>query len=103
MPHPPCTSSEPLESECDSAVGLTKGGLYHHVDKKEDLLFLIHDEMADAFLERLEKSVSQQNDPMEKLKAWIKVHLKLMEDFGPNVKIFFDELKNLEKTHQWRK
>jgi TetR/AcrR family transcriptional regulator, cholesterol catabolism regulator len=84
-------------TEVATAVGLTKGGLYHHVEKKEQLLFLIHNEMADAFIARFEESYQSTNDPVEQLKNWIEAHLTLMEDYGPNVKIFFTELKHLEK------
>lgn len=85
-------------SDVASAVGLTKGGLYHHVEKKEQLLYLIHNEMADAFLNRFEASYQSTKDPAKKLCNWIEAHLSLMEDYSPNVKIFFTELKHLEKA-----
>jgi len=85
-------------SDVASAVGLTKGGLYHHVEKKEHLLYLIHDEMADAFLNQFEETYKSTKDPVKKLSDWIEAHLKLMADYGPNVKVFFTELKHLEKA-----
>lgn len=85
-------------SDVATAVGLTKGGLYHHVEKKEQLLYLIHNEMADAFLDRFEESYKSTKDPVKKLSNWIEAHLSLMADFSPNVKIFFTELKHLEKA-----
>jgi len=85
-------------SDVASAIGLTKGGLYHHVEKKEHLLFLIHNEMADAFLNQFEETYKSAKDPVDKLSDWVEAHLKLMANYGPNVKIFFTELKHLEKA-----
>ncbi len=80
------------------AVGMTKGGLYHHVEKKEQLLYLIHKEMVDAFLDRFEASCESTKDPVKKLTNCIEAHLKLIADYSPNVKIFFTEMKHLEDS-----
>jgi AcrR family transcriptional regulator len=81
-----------------TTVGLTKGGLYYHVDKKEQLLLRIHNEMADAFLDQFEMSYQSSKDPVVQLKNMIGAHLSLIEDYGPNVKIFFNELRHLQKS-----
>jgi TetR/AcrR family transcriptional regulator, cholesterol catabolism regulator len=78
-----------------TAVGMTKGGLYHHVEKKEQLLYLIHKEMVDAFLDRL-ASCKSTKDPVKILTNCIEAHLKLIADYSPNMKIFFTELKHIE-------
>ena len=82
-------------SEIAEAVGLTKGGLYHHVDKKEDILVLIHNQMADDFNASLKKSIETKGDFKTKLKAWINVHVRLICDYQPHMKIFFTELDNI--------
>ncbi|MBS0334545.1 MAG: TetR family transcriptional regulator [Proteobacteria bacterium] len=57
------------------AVGLTKAGLYHFVDSKEELLALIVDEG----VERLEREVIEPAravaDPAERIAAMIRLHV----------------------------
>jgi AcrR family transcriptional regulator len=77
------------------AVGITKGGIYHHIDKKEDLLRLIHNSMADAFLERFRQSGEEEAEPANKLMKWIEAHASLMRDYLPHIKLFFTELDHL--------
>ncbi len=77
------------------AVGLTKGGLYHHVEKKEDLLTAIHDRMLDTFFFRMDAAVNATTDPMGKLDGWIRAHATIMNDFQPQIKVVFTELDNL--------
>lgn len=89
-------------SEIAKAVGLTKGGLYHHVEKKEDILLLIHNQMNDAFFEAFNNSVATETDPYAKLLKWIEVHVKLMRDYQPHIKIFFTELDNITESESFK-
>ncbi|WP_331590402.1 TetR/AcrR family transcriptional regulator, partial [Phenylobacterium sp.] len=58
------------------AVGLTKAGLYHFVDSKEELLFLI----VDAGVGRMEREVLEParavKDPRERLATLIRLHVE---------------------------
>lgn len=77
-------------------VGITKGGIYHYIDRKEDLLFLIHKEMVDAFLVNFQEFSTSGNDPWSRLLGWIHVHMMLMQDYRSHIRVFFNELYNLE-------
>jgi len=80
--------------EIAEAVGLTKGGIYHYVSKKEDTLVIIHDRMTEAFVTEFRKTAQSAGDPREKLASWIKAHALLVRDYQPHIKIFFTELDN---------
>jgi TetR/AcrR family transcriptional regulator, cholesterol catabolism regulator len=58
------------------AVGLTKPGLYHFVESKEDLL----SDIVDAGVERLEREVIEParavKDPADRLAAMIRLHIE---------------------------
>jgi AcrR family transcriptional regulator len=82
-------------SDVAEATGLTKGGIYHHIGKKEDLLRLIHNQMTDAFLERFRQSGENESEPQSKLMSWIEAHASLMRDYQPHIKVFFTELEHL--------
>jgi AcrR family transcriptional regulator len=88
--------------EIAKAVGLTKGGLYHHVEKKEDILLLIHNQMNDAFFDAFKNSVATKTEPHKKLLKWIEVHIKLMRDYQPHIKIFFTELDNITESASFK-
>jgi TetR/AcrR family transcriptional regulator, cholesterol catabolism regulator len=89
-------------AEVAEAVELTKGGIYHHIEKKEDLLRLIHNEMTDAFISNFKQSGASVTDPREKLMNWIEAHVGLMRDYQPHIKVFFTELDHLSPDAGWR-
>jgi AcrR family transcriptional regulator len=77
------------------AVGLTKGGLYHYVGKKEDLLTDIHDEFFDAFFARMSAAVESAASPRDKLRNWVRAHATIMRDYQGHIKVFFTEIDQL--------
>ena len=77
------------------AVGLTKGGLYHHIEKKDDLLRQIHDQLLDAYMIRVPAAIEGIVDPMERLTAWIRAHAMVVKDYRLHIKVFFTEIDQL--------
>ncbi len=85
--------------EIAEAVGLTKGGLYHYVEKKEDLLTDIHDEFLNAFFARVSAAIDGPASPLDKLESWVRAHATIMRDYQSHIKVFFTEVDHLsEKT-----
>lgn len=85
--------------EIAEAVKLTKGGLYHYVDKKEDLLVGTHDQMLDALLNRVGDAVASESDPAEQLRKWLWEYAKVVKDYQSHVKVFFTEINHYPKEH----
>jgi AcrR family transcriptional regulator len=79
------------------AVGLTKGGLYHHVDKKGDLLRELHDEMVTAMFDRVKRNVDPEPDSKKQLATWIRMHASIMHDYLDQIAVFFTEMEHLDK------
>lgn len=79
------------------AVGLTKGGLYHHIEKKEDLLRQIHDQLLDAYMIRVPSAIDGLEDPIEKLAAWVRAHTMIVMDYVLHIKVFFTEIDQLSE------
>jgi AcrR family transcriptional regulator len=78
------------------AVGLTKGGIYHHVEKKGDLLRELHDEMIAAVFDRMKQAVEPEPDPVGKLANWVRVHISIMHDYLDHIAVFFTEVERLD-------
>ncbi len=64
--------------EIATACGLTKAGLYHHVETKEALLLAIMNYGMDLFEERVLSRVADISDPLERLKATMAYNLELV-------------------------
>lgn len=80
------------------AVGLTKGGIYHHVESKEDLLRELHDQMIRAVFEGIRSAVDPAPDPKSKLVNWIHMHGRVMHDYLEQISVFFRDYKHLQPT-----
>ena len=64
--------------EIADACGLTKAGLYHHIESKEQLLVEIMNYGMDVFEERVLTEVEHIPDPVERLKACMARNIKLV-------------------------
>ena len=82
------------------AVNMTKGGIYHYIAKKEDLLVHLHNQMADAFIREFRESAESSEEPQRQLLHWIEAHVRLMRDYRHHIKIFFNELNSLQNTEK---
>lgn len=68
------TSMQEIAQACE----LTKAGLYHHIQSKENLLLAIMDYGMDLFEEQVLSQVSSIEDPVERLKACMARNIKLV-------------------------
>jgi len=64
--------------EIADACGLTKAGLYHHIESKEQLLIEIMNYGMDVFEERVLSEVEHIPDPVERLKACMARNIRLV-------------------------
>jgi TetR/AcrR family transcriptional regulator, cholesterol catabolism regulator len=58
------------------ASGMSLAGLYHYVDSKERLLFLIQRHAFSTIIERLHQRLQGENDPVQRLRVFIGNHLE---------------------------
>jgi AcrR family transcriptional regulator len=86
-------------NEISAATGLTKGGLYHYITGKRDLLYRI----IKFGLENLElrvQSVLEISDPEQQLRALIKIHiLGIVQEKGVLTAVT-EEVQALENGHR---
>ncbi len=68
------TSIQDIASEC----GLTKAGLYHHIQSKEHLLLEIMHYGMDLFEDQVLKKVKPIEDPVDRLKACMRYNILLV-------------------------
>lgn len=68
------TSMQDIATACH----LTKAGLYHHVQNKEQLLFAIMNYGMDVFEERVLSKVQPIEDPLERLRTCMRLNIELV-------------------------
>src|SRR5438046_9859812 len=65
-------------SDIASAAGLTKAGLYHHVESKEQLLYTVLDYGLDLTEAYVMKPLDEVPDPLDRLRKWLELHLHVV-------------------------
>jgi AcrR family transcriptional regulator len=82
------------------AVGLTKAGLYHYIEGKEDLLFQIMSYGMDMVDQDVMAPAKLVPDATERLRTIISRHSKRVIDVGGAVSILLDEMYALTPAHR---
>lgn len=77
-------------------VGITKAALYHYLDSKEQLLFLIHDAFVSTMLASAEQFIAEHDEPVEQLTFFVTDILDTVANYRPYVKAFFRDYGVLE-------
>jgi TetR/AcrR family transcriptional regulator, cholesterol catabolism regulator len=72
-------------------AGVSKGAFYHHFEKKEDVLRLIHDEFQDAQLADTERIIEEFDTPVEQLREIVRASIASTTRFRSHVAVFFQE------------
>ena len=77
------------------AVGVTKGGLYHYIDGKKNLLFKIMSYALDLLEVRVMKPSAELPEAEQQLRAVLARHTELILDEGIEMTILLDESAGL--------
>lgn len=75
------------------ATGLHRGGLYHYIVSKENLLFLIHERFIEPLLEEARRIESRGDTPEETLRAVARALMTDIAQYHDQVTVFL---------HEWR-
>ena len=83
------------------AVGMRKPSLYHHVRKKEDLLFAIHEQLIDELTAETALAIVKADGPSEQLRASLRVALNFVARHKDAVTVFLTE-NRVVRGPRWR-
>lgn len=78
-------------AEIADAVGIRKASLYHHVRKKEDLLFAIHESLIDELIAETMTVSSSSDSPGEKVRDLLHVTMRFIARNREGVTVFLSE------------
>jgi AcrR family transcriptional regulator len=83
------------------ATGLTRGGLYHYMAGKQDLLIAVLDELMEPLLERTEAILAEPDSPEEHLRAMTRAWIEHVADHRDHMVVFNQERRTLERDAAW--
>jgi TetR/AcrR family transcriptional regulator, cholesterol catabolism regulator len=73
------------------AAGMQKGSLYHHVGKKEDLLFAIHSQMVNELTALTLPVVASSRTPAEKIREIVTIAMEFIARHREGTHVFLQE------------
>ena len=78
-------------------VGILKGSLYHHVESKEDLLYLIVREPIARMYQTMSEIVADDLPAAEKLRRAILAHLEAFDGHYPHLFVYLREREEMRR------
>ena len=84
-----------------AATGLTRGGLYHYMDGKQDLLIAVLDDLMAPLLQRTRAIVAEPGTPEAHLRAITRLWIGHVAAHLDHMVIFNQERRTLERDAGW--
>jgi AcrR family transcriptional regulator len=83
------------------ATGLQRGGLYHYIGGKKELLFQIHARFIDPLLEDARAIVAEGQPPDVALRALAHALMRDIESYRDHMRVFLNEWRMIESDPGW--
>jgi AcrR family transcriptional regulator len=84
------------------ATGLQRGGLYHYMDGKKELLIDIHARFIEPLLAEGEKIVKEGDSPPETLRKLARALMGDIAAYPDQVTVFLNEWRTIEGEPEWK-
>jgi AcrR family transcriptional regulator len=84
------------------ATGLQRGGLYHYMDGKKDLLIRIHERFINPLLAEARVIVAAGDPPEETFRALAGALIRDIAEYRDQVTVFLHEWRIIENDPEWR-
>ena len=88
-------------SDLVSATGLQRGGLYHYINGKEELLSLVHQRFIEPLLEESRTVTAADAPPDKTLRMLMHVLLRNVEQYRNQVTVFLREWRYIKDHEAW--
>jgi AcrR family transcriptional regulator len=86
-----------------TATGLQRGGLYHYIGSKEELLFRIHERFIEPLLDEAHAIEAQGDDPSATLRSLAEALMRNIAEYRDQVTVFLHEWKTLGSSRDGRR
>lgn len=82
-------------TEIAEEVGMRKPSLYHHVRKKEDLLFAIHEQLIEELIAEIDAIRATGTTPSEQLRDVLLMNMRFIARHKDGVTVFLQERRTV--------
>jgi TetR/AcrR family transcriptional regulator, cholesterol catabolism regulator len=82
-------------TEIADEVGIRKPSLYHHIRKKEDLLFAIHEQLIDELIDQTSVALEHADAPDERIRRILEVNMSFVARHRDGVTVFLQERRQM--------
>ena len=79
-------------------AGLAYGSLYDYVKTKDDILFLIYENILDELYRRLEEAGKSSEDPVEQIRALIKAAMDHTDEYKDGIILLYQESRVMKTS-----
>lgn len=84
------------------ATGLQRGGLYHYISGKQELLIRIHQRFINPLLENAREIVAHREPPDVELRLLAQALVRDIAEYRDQVTVFLHEWRVIEDEAEWR-
>lgn len=84
--------------EIGAAAGLTQGTLYSYARSKDDILFLVLDELVREYQEAVKAAIAREPDPQKRVRATIRAFTEVVSQRQDDILLVYQEAHALERT-----
>jgi TetR/AcrR family transcriptional regulator, cholesterol catabolism regulator len=84
-----------------TASGLQRGGLYHYIESKQQLLLLIQDQLLQPLLQQAREIAARDGDPEEQLRALMRIWVLHISAHRDHMTVFNEERRLIESVPEW--
>jgi AcrR family transcriptional regulator len=89
--------------ELVQASGLQRGGLYHYIEGKQDLLVAIHDRFIEPLLERARPVVDSSEPADVKLGQLARALMYVISTYQDHVTVFLNDWRAIKEGPDWQR
>lgn len=83
--------------EIAKASGFSIGTLYEYIRSKEDVLYLVCDDIYNQVKTRVSENIDQQGEGLERIKAAVMRYLNVVDELQEEILVMYQETKELSK------
>ncbi|RJR18481.1 MAG: TetR/AcrR family transcriptional regulator [Desulfobacteraceae bacterium] len=83
--------------EIADAAGLTMGSLYNYIRSKEDIIFIVYEQVTRSLREDMKQAIKEAGSPEERLKAALRQNLTTVHEYQDVIMFLYKESASLDK------
>ena len=85
--------------EIAKASRISLGSLYDYIEKKEDILFLVHRHILDQIYSGIDESVKKHNNPLAQITFLLRENFRRSIQLKEDILFIYTETKTLDKRY----